>query len=121
MPATNQNASRGGVPSARGGVARGGGDGAKGVGTTEYVVTSYQFDGEWFDPDAIRWERVFATEKQAEGAPTDGDTLAKMERHTWRERVFTDEEFGVVRDVEAIHDDDFYREWDRSTGWSSHE
>ena len=91
---------------------------AKKIGTTEYVVTSYEW-GEYFDPDAIRWERRFGTELAAELSvdPLDHDRLAKMERFTWTEFRFTDGEHGEVRDAEAVHDDDFYREWSPKEGW----
>jgi len=89
---------------------------AKKIGTTEYVVTSYDYRG-GFDPDAIRWTRKFGTELAAELSvdPID-DRLAKMERFTWNVMRFTDGEYGRVRDAEAVYDE-FYREWSPKGGW----
>ena len=91
------------------------------IGVTEYVVTSYNIDGDDFDPDAIRWCKAFPTRKAAEAsvakAGSYGDILAKMERRSWREVIFNDGEFGRVRDATVVYDDGFYMEWDWSSGW----
>ena len=92
---------------------------AQKIGQTEYIVTSYEWRGD-FDPDKTRWIRRFNDRLTAELSPDPlDDRIVKMERLTWKGYVFTDGEYGKIRDAEAIYDDAFYREWDhRTEEWS---
>ena len=88
------------------------------IGEIEFRVTSYDCEEDDFDPDAVLWENSFSTEAEA-GASVSAsrDRLAKMERLIWAEYIFTDEQYGQVRDAQPEYDSDFYHEWN-ADGWS---
>jgi len=89
------------------------------VGTTEFIVTSFNTDVDDWTPDDLRWQCTYPTEAEAGAAVTPSDTVCKMERFTWVEDIFEDGGYGTVRDAEIVFDDDFYREWSKADGWSA--